>query len=521
MWVESQVGVGTTFHFTIQAQAAPSPIQADLDEVRLELGQRRLLIVDDNLTNRLILTRQAEAWGMAYRETSNPLEALAWLREGEQFDVAILDMHMPEMDGLSLAMEIRHLEESGGIREQGREETRASGGGAEEKEDIKSKMFLVMSTSLANRDMDRKVEFEQANFAAYLNKPLKPSQLLDILMTIFSGQPTYVRRREELGEIRFDPQMGQRLPLRILLAEDHPTNQKLALAILARLSYRADIAGNGLEAVEALDRQPYDVVLMDMQMPEVDGLEATRQIRQRWAAQTGPYIIAMTANAMQSDREACLAAGMNDYVSKPIRVNELMAALNRGAALRYALPQELEQRRGPSTGSGTGAGEQGSKGAEEIMFRVQSSGFRVNSEPGTKNPELEAEGTAEQSQIPNPKSQIENPLDPAAMKALLEVLGGEREVLLEIIDSVLEVAPSLLDRLHQGIAQNNPAEVRAAAHSLKSSSKDFGATRLAELCQTLEEMAKAGTLEGAAELAPQVETEYEQVKAALEAERAA
>jgi CheY-like chemotaxis protein/HPt (histidine-containing phosphotransfer) domain-containing protein len=374
-------------------------------------------------------------------------------------------------------------------------------------------MFLIMFTSLANREIERRAEFEQAGFAAYLNKPLKPSQLLDILMTIFSGQLTFVRRREDLGEIRFDPQMGQRLPLRILLAEDHPTNQKLALAILARLSYRADIAGNGLEAVEALERQPYDVVLMDMQMPEIDGLEATRQIRQRWTAQTGPYIIAMTANAMQSDREACLAAGMNDYVSKPIRINELMAALNRGAALRHVSPQELEQ------GSG-GAGKQGSKGSEGLKEnRGEVKALRLEEQSGVTPPGGEIQNPVRS--LPEGKSKIQNVLDPAAMEALLEVLGGEREMLVEIIESVLEVAPSLLDRLHQGIAQNNLAEVRTAAHSLKSSSKDFGASRLAELCQTLEDMAKAGVLEDAAELATQVEIEYKQVKAALETVRAA
>jgi CheY-like chemotaxis protein len=472
MWVESQLGVGTIFHFTIQAQATPSIAKTYLHEVQLELHQRRLLIVDDNVTNRLILSRQAEAWGMAYRDTPNPLEALDWLRRGEQFDAAILDMHMPEMDGLTLALEIRHLEANRGAGE-------------------KSKIPLVMFTSLANRDLEHQADFEQADFAAYLNKPMKPSQLLDTLMTIFSGQPTYIRLREERSAIQFDPQMGERLPLRILLVEDHPTNQKLTMAILARLSYRADFAGNGLEAIEALEQQPYDVVLMDMQMPEMDELEATHQIRQRWVETEGPYIIAMTANAMQGDREACLEAGMNDYVSKPIQVNELVAALSRGAEVR---------------GSGVGDQESG-EGSE-----------------GAREPEnlgdVEALTAEEQLEIQNPKSKIQNPLDPAAIETLLEVIGGERELLVELIDSFLETAPPLLLRLHQGVAQSNAAEVRAAAHTIKSSSNDFGATRLAELCQTLEDMDKAGILEGGAELAAQVEAEYAQVEAALEAERA-
>src|SRR5262249_45211597 len=151
----------------IQAQSAPSVTRAYLHEVQLELRQRRLLIVDDNLTNRLILTRQVEAWGMAYRDTPNPLEAFAWLEQGERFDAAILDMHMLEMDGLTLALKIRQLEAQRGS-----------------KKAAAARLPLIMFTSLANRGMERKDEFERADFAAYLNKPLKPSQLLDTLMTI-------------------------------------------------------------------------------------------------------------------------------------------------------------------------------------------------------------------------------------------------------------------------------------------------------------------------------------------------
>ena len=456
MWVESSVGVGTTFHFTIQAQAAPGLAKPHFHDLQQELRQRRLLIVDDNATNRWILARQTEAWGMDYQATPDPHEALAWFREGRRFDAAILDMHMPGMDGLSLALAIRRLE---------RERSQRS-----------SALPLIMFTSLVGRDVDRKAEFDQADFAAYLNKPLKPSQLLDTLMTIFSGQPTHVRLHEATGDNRFDPQLGQRIPLRILLAEDHPTNQKLALAILGRLSYRADVAGNGLEAVAALERQPYDVVLMDMQMPEMDGLEATRQIRERWGA-GGPYIIAMTANAMAGDREICLAAGMDDYVSKPVRVPELVAALMRGA----------ETRQGDTT----------DEDAPEELETI----------PEAHSPH--AAVVAERQGV----------LDPAAIETLLEVIGGERELLVELIDSFLETAPGLVARLEKGVALNNAAEVRAAAHTIKSSSNDFGATRLAELCQRLEDMGKAGALDGAAELTAEALDEYQLVVAALEAER--
>jgi len=173
----------------------------------------------------------------------------------------------------------------------------------------------------------REAETGDFDFAAFLVKPIKPSQLYDLLMRLFAGEAGKVEARPEAVKPRIDPELGTRYPLRILLAEDNAVNQKLALRILQQMGYRADVASNGLEAVESVERQAYDVVLMDVQMPEMDGMEATRKIRSLGEAVTQPRIIAMTANAMQGDREACLAAGMNDYVSKPIRVDELVTAL--------------------------------------------------------------------------------------------------------------------------------------------------------------------------------------------------
>jgi len=170
---------------------------------------------------------------------------------------------------------------------------------------------------------------DAALFTAQITKPMKPSQLYDALMTIFAGQPVTVRRADEAVVSQLDPDLAKRLPLRILLAEDNAVNQKVALRLLARLGYRADVAANGLEAVEAVQRQPYDVVLMDVQMPEMDGLEASRRIKQGEAVTGRPRIIAVTADAMQGDRERCLAAGMDDYITKPIHVEALVAALTK------------------------------------------------------------------------------------------------------------------------------------------------------------------------------------------------
>jgi CheY-like chemotaxis protein len=186
----------------------------------------------------------------------------------------------------------------------------------------------VLFSSLGRREAD----VEQAGFVAFLTKPLKPSQLFDVLMSIFASGQARTGARTEEARPRLDPEMARTHPLRILLAEDNVVNQKLALRLLQQMGYRADIASNGLEAIQSIERQTYDMVLMDVQMPELDGLEATRQIVARWPKSARPQIVAMTANAMQGDREVCLAAGMDDYIVKPIRVEELVGALLRAQA---------------------------------------------------------------------------------------------------------------------------------------------------------------------------------------------
>jgi CheY-like chemotaxis protein len=180
---------------------------------------------------------------------------------------------------------------------------------------------IILLTSLGRRELGA----DDLNFSAYLTKPLKPSALYDALAGIFA-RDLVAPKPELVSKTAMDKEMGKEHPLRILLAEDNQVNQKLALRILEQMGYRADVASNGLEAVESIERQVYDVILMDVQMPEMDGLDATRNIRKLKKA-TQPHIIAMTANAMEGDREMCLAAGMNDYISKPIRVHELVGAL--------------------------------------------------------------------------------------------------------------------------------------------------------------------------------------------------
>jgi signal transduction histidine kinase/DNA-binding response OmpR family regulator len=301
MYVESDgIGKGSKFIFTIQAASAKileHKTERDIKGIQSVLNQKRVLIVDDNATNRRILAVQTEKWGMTPRETEHPKDALGWLQKGEHFDLAILDLQMPEMDGIMLAREIRkmHPEES---------------------------LPIILLTSLGRRE----IGVDELHFAAYLVKPLKPSALYDALASIFARSLISPKPQPAKGVI--DAELGKRHPLRILLAEDNQVNQKLALRILEQMGYRADIASNGLEAIESIERQTYDVILMDVQMPEMDGLEATRQIVARWP-QGHPRIIGLTANALEGDREQCLAAGMDDYISKPIHVEELVDALER------------------------------------------------------------------------------------------------------------------------------------------------------------------------------------------------
>ena len=296
MWVESAgPGHGSTFHFTIRCQRAdlPKGTRRDFIGAQPALQGKRILVVDDNATNRRILALQAAKWGMAVQDTEAPEQALQILMR-DSFDLAILDMHMPGMDGATLAVRIREAGQS---------------------------LPLVLFSSAGSSK-----EVSDGLFAAKLAKPLRQSQLFDTLVTLLAheGAP---RRVAAPAQPRIDPQMASRHALRILLAEDNVVNQKLALRLLQQMGYRADLASNGLEAIECVARQTYDVVLMDVQMPEMDGFEASRHITTRWPAGQRPRIIAMTANAMQGDRELCLAAGMDDYVSKPIRVDELVAAL--------------------------------------------------------------------------------------------------------------------------------------------------------------------------------------------------
>lgn len=451
MWVESNgiPGEGSTFHFTILAEAAPSQPRIYLRSKQPKLAGKQLLIVDDNATNRLILARQAQAWGMQPRAAASGEEALAWITRGDPFDLAILDMQIPEMDGLTLAQEIRRHRTA-------------------------HVLPLVVLTSLGLREQSE--QMAQVEFAAFLTKPIKPAQLYHTLLGIFEGQPTKVKP-DAPGLTGFDPELAQRRPLRILLAEDNAVNQKVALHLLERMGYLADVAANGLEVLQALERQPYDVVLMDMQMPEMDGLEASQAIHKQWPAGQRPWIIAMTANALQGDRERCLRVGMNDYVSKPVRPDDLARALNQ-------CPARLEPL--------------------EIKALT----------PASHPPDRPAgEGNGHLPQ----KDQV---LEARVLAELRELLGEQApRMIVELIDLYLETATPLLEEIRSAIREQDGPALYRAAHTLKPSSAHLGAVYLAALCEELETLGKTGQLEKAAATQRQLEIEFNRVKPALEIEK--
>ncbi len=428
IWAESEVGKGSTFHFTIVAEAGPTPAAASWESGRGGLAGKRALIVDDNRTNRRILKIQAERWGMHARETGSPLEALEWIRRGDPYDVALLDYQMPDMDGIMLAREIRAWR------------------GAE--------FLALMLLSSIGQSLP---VAREAGFAAVLSKPLKLSLLHDRLLEILGD--TGEAPPPPAGESS-SASVAPAVSLRILLAEDNAVNQTVALRLLERLGYQADVAANGHEVLARLDRAPYDVVLMDVQMPGMDGLEASRAIAARWPPRQRPRIIATTAEAMAGDREQCLAAGMDDYVVKPIRLDELKRALG-------------------------------------------------DCRPLTSPRAVEAEVGDEATSV--------DLLDRGVLDELREDL-GDAALLRQVIAAFLERAPSTLAELRDAAARGDTPAVLAAAHAMKGTSATLGARALSERCAELERLARAGSVPDLVAPAAAIEACYVAVDRALRTE---
>ena len=449
LWVESVANKGSTFNFSIPFLPAPKTVRPVSQSPAPELKQARVLIVDDNLTNCRILKLQTAKWGMIPTTAQSGAEALARLSAGEGFDVAILDMQMPAMDGVMLANEIRKLP-------------------------AHAQLPIVLLTSMGIRA--DAPEVAGAKLAAFLNKPVKPGKLREALIHIVSGSKATSSQARPAAGKKLDPTLAARLPLRIMVCDDNVINQKVAQRILAQMGYQASVTNNGREAVDALERERFDLVFMDLQMPELNGLEATQAIRER-QQQTSQFpnftppviVIAMTASAMVGDRDKCLACGMDDYISKPVRPEDVRTAIERwGGKI-----QGLQNEAGAAT---------------------------------------ESPHTNESVPMPNQPE-----LPPAVdVERLMEFSDGTAESLRELINLYLDQTRKQLDQLQLAVTTGNAPEVRRIAHSSAGASATCGMVTMAPLLRELEHLGDEEKLDGTAGLTAQCEVEFARVREKLE-----
>ena len=419
MWAESTPGEGSTFHFTVNVRAEPQAAPASLSARQPKLANLRVLIVDDNLTSAQTLVEQTGRWGMLARSVENPHAALDLLRNGESFDFGILDLKMPGMDGVGLASEIHKLP-------------------------VGAMMPLVLLAPMGlHSDTPNETHLV---FGHIVPKPVKPAQLCDMLVNaLIHPRAAPVQAPPP----KPDQLLAERIPLRVLLCDDNAINQKVAARILQQLGYQPGLAINGREALDALDRQPYDFILMDVMMPEMDGLEATRLIRERQKLGAPNYtgrivIVALTAHAMQGDREKCLASGMDDYLAKPIRPAEVRQVIERW-----------------------------------------------NQQNDTARTAQAVPAAPAAPPAPPPPVPAEPPVD---MDRLNSLVDGDPGGLRELVELYLKQTTQQMAQLEEAVRARNTVDVRRVAHSCAGASATLGMTRLVPLLRDLEKQGASGTL---------------------------
>ena len=424
--VQSELGHGSVFTVTLRARVAPVVEGADfLQRDAPALAGKRILVVDDNLTNRRIVTKLALRWGMRPSTFPSALEALDSVRHGEHFDVAVLDMSMPGFDGIDLAHEIRRRRSA-------------------------QELPIVILTSLGQRQTLQ--AGQGADLSACLSKPIKAGQLFSTLVAVIEGRPA-----AESAPTPPQPlQRATRQTLRVLLAEDNTINQRVAMRLLQHLGYQPDLAADGQQALQAVATRTYDVVLMDIQMPELDGVQAAREIVRRRGPDGLPRIIAMTANAMPGDRETYIEAGMDGYLPKPIELADLAAVLQQAAV--------LARDRAVAAGDGV--------------------------------------------------------LDPGRLEHLRTLQDESQPRLVrELIDLFLGESAAQVRRMIEAHRAGDAASLRALAHRFLSATQNIGALRLSDLCAEVERLAKANLLDQALPLLGELERERERAQDALQVVR--
>jgi PAS domain S-box-containing protein len=448
--VESVEGKGSSFWFN-------APFEISLDESSKATAKNfsddnsRVLIVDDNATHRTILAHYIEAEGRRYGSAENGDKALQMLREAAEsedaFDLAIIDLQMPDMGGLMLAKKIKA-------------------------DALLASTRLILMTSIGRRETEK--ARKKINVEAFISKPIKQAELRNCIAAVGSGSASRITQGNEDAPKKASTKKSAAFALandtakkqtRILVAEDNPVNREVAVLQLQSFGYSVDTVANGLQAITALSKTDYDLVLMDCQMPEMDGYEATAEIRRREGAKTHTIIIALTANALQGDAEKCLAAGMDDYLSKPIYPEQLHAILEKWS---------------------------GKKKTPQKEFAAET---------------VEA-------------NKLSNALDRTVLAKLRKALGGKsKDFIGSLIDLFIADAQPRLEALREAIAQGDAQALRLVAHALKGSCANMGAQRMAGLCEILEEKALANSLAGASTILEHLEAEFAAVKEALEVER--
>jgi signal transduction histidine kinase/two-component SAPR family response regulator/HPt (histidine-containing phosphotransfer) domain-containing protein len=426
MWAESVPGKSATFHFTAMVQAKP---RAAFETRQSKLADLRILIVDDNATSRQALARQTTQWGLIPESVESAAQALEKLQRGEQFDLAILDLQMPGMDGLALAAEIRKLPGAAMLP------------------------LILLAPPGIRFNMPSSAHI---TFVHCISKPVKSAQLCAAFESVLFSPKSAVQPPPP----KVNQSLAENLPLRILLCDDNAINQKVAARLLQQIGYQADIAANGREALEALDRKPYDLIFMDVMMPEVDGLEATRMIRE-WQKrgvhpnyQSRIVIVAMTAQAMQGDREKCIAAGMDDYLSKPIRLADVRGVIERWAS------ETSPAKPGP-----------------------------------VKNVPSAATETA-----------------PVDMDRLNDMTDGNAESFRELVELFFQQTAQQLAQISAAVHANDADNVRHLAHSCAGASATLGMVRIVPLLRELERQGVEGSLTNAAQVCENAAREFEQIK---------
>jgi PAS domain S-box-containing protein len=444
IWVESQPGAGSSFYVVLPFERRPEPpVKAAPREVK-DLHGMRALVVDDNATNRRILEEILTNWGMRPTVVDGGQAALQTLERaresGDSIRLVLLDYQMPEMDGFEVAAEIkRHAE-------------------------LAATTIMMLSSVGQRGDAQR---CKELGVAAYLTKPVRQSVLLDAILAVQAGLARHVPAPALVT--RHSLREGQR-PLRVLLAEDSAVNQLLVVRMLEKRGHSVVVAANGREALVALEGEDFDAVLMDVQMPEMDGFEATAQIRKK-EAETGRHlsIIALTAHAMRGDRERCLKAGMDGYLSKPIRAAELFEILEN-LPTGQVIPRSLSEIRPPSAAT---------------------------------LPAVESDG----------------PIDPQALVGLRALeSAGETGFLGEMIRTFLDSTPARFAAIHQAVEKADAKTLERQAHSLRGSCGTLGVRRMAALCQEVETLAEAGRVGETPPLIARLVQEYAVARSALEAE---